>query len=146
LCSQKGRGSKRRSVGEQGVELVGGETQRRRPGEMRHKTGPLGPPSWRRDSSLKGQLKWSWLTRQRGGKSPCRGSSCSLTLEGSQCACIYAAGNNREQAMYLKEIATCKERCTVFIPGHAMAHASGCSRPNACLPLTPAWSITKSPD
>jgi hypothetical protein len=39
--------------------------------------------------------------------------------------------------MYLKEIATCKERYTVFIPGHAMAHASGCSRPNTCLPLTP---------
>ena len=70
-------------MGEQGVELVGGETQRRRPGEMRHKTGLLGPPSRRRDSSLEGQLKWSRLTRQRGGKSPCEGSSRSLTLEES---------------------------------------------------------------
>jgi len=70
-------------VREQGVELVGGEMQRRRPGEMRHKTGPLGPPSRWHDSSLEGQLKWSRLTRQRGGKSPCEGSSRSLTLEGS---------------------------------------------------------------
>jgi hypothetical protein len=70
-------------VGEQGVELVGGETQQRHSGEMRHKMGLLGPPSWQCDSSLKGQLKWSWLTRQRGGKSLCEGSGHSLTLEGS---------------------------------------------------------------
>ena len=60
-------------MGEQGVELVGGETQRRCPGEMRHKTGLLGPPSRRRDSSLEGRLKWSRLTRQRGGEITVRG-------------------------------------------------------------------------
>ena len=52
-----------------------------------------------------------------------------LTLEGSQCAHIYAAEDNEEQAMYLKEIFTIKVKyAKICIPGHATAHVSGCSR------------------
>jgi hypothetical protein len=73
---------------------------------MRNKTGPLGPPSRRRDSSLEGRLKWSRLTRQRGGKSLCEGSS-----------------------PFVKEISTIKVRyAKISIPGHATAHASGLFR------------------
>ena len=110
-------------MGEQGVELVGGEMQRRRPGEMRHKTGPLGLPSRQRSSSLEGQLKWSRLTRQRGGEITVRRLQPFADPRGVRCTCIYVV---REQTMYLKELV--KVKCPF------QAHSEPNARPSLTVP------------